>query len=291
MNVFKVTLGIVFAMLTVLALPRPASAGEAVPIEWISTRVAAPPALDGRVDAVWSSAIPLKVMVREAIGGTAPREVTLRAVHTADSVYFLAQWSDATRSDMRDPHVWNKAQNAYARPELADDQFALEFPIEGQFTTSMLPDEGGYIADVWHWKAGRSNLDGWVDDKRHIISMSPVKDALPYAFGGRKTVYIARPMDEGKPSYVAAPAPAANAGDVVSSYVAQSPDGSQADIRGKGVHDGKVWTLEMGRKLSTGNADDAVIPAGGEILCAIAILDDELYWRHSVSDLLVLRLR
>lgn len=291
MNILRTMQGLAFAALPFLTLPLSASAGEAVPIEWISVRVAAPPAVDGRVDGIWSSAVPLKVMVREAIGGTAPREVTLRAVHTADSVYVLAQWADATRSDMRDPHVWNKAQNAYARPTLADDQFALEFPIEGQFTTSMLPDEGGYIADVWHWKAGRSNLDGWVDDKRHIIAMSPVKDALPYAFGGRKTVYIARPMDDGKPSYVAVPAPAANAGDVVSSYVAQSPDGSQADVRGKGVHDGKGWTLEMGRELSTGNADDAVIPAGGEILCAIAILDDELYWKHSVSDLLVLRLR
>ena len=46
----------------------------------------------------------------------------------------------------------------------------------------------------------------------------------------------------------------------------------------------------MGRKLRTGNADDAAIPADGEILCAIAVLDDELYWRHSVSDKLVLRL-
>lgn len=291
MKALKTIRGLALAALAVQVLPLPVLAGEAAPIEWISARVATAPALDGRVDGVWSSAVPLKVMVREAIGGAAPREVTLRAVHTADSVYVLAQWADATRSDMRDPHVWNKAQNAYARPELADDQFALEFPIEGKFTTSMLPDEGGYISDVWHWKAGRSNLEGWVDDKRHIVSMSPVKDALPYAFGGRKTVYIARPMDSGKPSYVAVPAPAANAGDVVSSYVAQSPDGSQADIRGKGVHDGKGWTLEMGRRLSTGNADDAVIAAGGEILCAIAILDDELYWKHSVSDLLVLRLR
>lgn len=70
MNVFKVTLGIVFATVAALALPLPASAGEAAPIEWISTRVATSPALDGRVDAVWSSAVPLKVMVREAIGGT-----------------------------------------------------------------------------------------------------------------------------------------------------------------------------------------------------------------------------
>lgn len=278
------------ALLLAFAIPQWATAGEAAPIEWISTRVATAPVMDGQAEAVWSKAAPLKVTVREAIGGTAPRVVTLRAVHTEDAVYVLAQWPDAMRSDMRDPFVWDKAQNAYARPTLPDDQFALEFPLEGQFTTSMLPDEGGYVADVWHWKAGRSNLGGWVDDKRHVISLTPVKDAMPYNFAGRKTIYIARPMDDGKPSYVAVATPTTFAGDAVPSYVAQQPDGSQADIRGKGVHGGQSWTLEMGRKLRTGNADDAVIPADGEILCAIAVLDDELYWRHSVSDKLVLRL-
>lgn len=276
--------------LLLLMAPLLSAAGEAGPIEWISTRVTSPPVLDGQVDAAWSKAVALNVTVREAIGGTAPRTVTLRAVHTDDSLYVLAQWADATRSDMRDPFVWNSARSAYARSTLADDQFALEFPLEGQFSTSMLPDDGGYVADVWHWKAGRSNLGGWVDDKRHVVSMTPVDGAVPYQFGGRKTVHIARPMDDGKPSYVALPEPTVRTADVVASYVTQQPDGSQADVRGKGLHDGKAWTLEMGRKLDTGHKDDAAIPRGGEILSAIAILDDELYWRHSVSDLLVLRL-
>lgn len=278
------------ALLSALAMPHWVAAGEAAPIEWTSTRVETAPVLDGQADAVWSKAVPLQVTVREAIGGTAPRVVTLRAVHTEDALFVLAQWPDATHSAMRDPYVWNAAQSVYDRPTLPDDQFAIEFPHEGQFTTSMLPDEGGYVADVWHWKAGRSNLGGWVDDKRHVISMTPVKDGLPYNFAGRKTVYISRPMDDGKPSYVTVPPPAAFAGTVVPSYVAQQPDGSQADVRGKGVHDGRNWSLEMGRKLRTGDADDAVIPADGQIFCAIAVLDDELYWRHSVSDKLVLRL-
>jgi hypothetical protein len=290
MNVLSTNLRSMFAVMLALTMPQWVTAGEAAPIEWISTRVETAPVLDGQADAVWSKAVPLQVTVREAIGGTAPRLVTLRAVHTEDALYVLAQWPDATPSTLRDPFVWNKAQNAYARPTLPDDQFALEFPLEGQFTTSMLPDDGGYITDVWHWKAGRSNLGGWVDDKRHIISLTPVKDAMAYDFAGRKTIYISRPMDDGKPSYVAVPTPTAFAGDIVSSYVVQQPDGSQADVRGKGAHDGQKWTLEMGRKLRTGNADDAAIPADGEILCAIAVLDDELYWRHSVSDKLVLRL-
>jgi hypothetical protein len=45
----------------------------------------------------------------------------------------------------------------------------------------------------------------------------------------------------------------------------------------------------MSRKLNTGHSDDAVIEANEGNPCAIAILDDELYWRHSVSQLLLLR--
>ena len=46
----------------------------------------------------------------------------------------------------------------------------------------------------------------------------------------------------------------------------------------------------MTRKLDTGHVDDAVLHLGRDNLCAIAVLDDELYWRHSVSGRLLLRL-
>lgn len=58
----------------------------------------------------WSMAKPLTVTVREAMGGDHGRPVILRALHTDDSVFIAAEWEDATRSDMRDPYIWNAAQ-------------------------------------------------------------------------------------------------------------------------------------------------------------------------------------
>lgn len=259
-----------------------------VPIEWVSTYTAQAPALDGEVEGQWEQAVPLRVNVREALGGGAPVEVELRALHTDDSLFVLARWPDATASEQRDPYVWSAATNAYERPTLADDQFALQFPLEGPFTLNMLATDVDFSTDVWHWKAGRSNLDGWVDDKRHIIAREPVDGAVPYQMGGHAVVYVARPMDAGTPSYVALPVPETRGNDMVSSYVPQQPDGSQSDVRGKGLHDSRGWTLEMGRRFNTGNADDVVIDPATAIECAIAILNDELYWNHSVSSKLLL---
>lgn len=266
-------------------------AQEEETLKWVSAYTSEVPTLDGRIEALWEQAPLLRVIVREAMGAGAPVEVLLRAVHTGDSLYVLAQWPDVTASEQRDPYVWNAMAGAYERPTLADDQFALQFPLTGPFQLSMLSTDVSFSTDVWHWKAGRSNLGGWVDDKRHIISNEPVEGAAPYQLGGHATVYIARPMDAGAQSYATVPLPDARASDTVSSYSARQPDGSQADIPGKGLHDGRGWTLEMGRRFNTGHADDAVIDPAGAIEAAIAVLNDELYWNHAVSPKLLLQFR
>ena len=261
----------------------------APPLVWEVTYTPRPPTIDGVIDKVWAKANPLAVVVREALGGGDPREVVVRGLYTDDTLYVLAQWPDTTRSDMRDPYVWNPQTKQYDRPTRPDDQFALEFPMVGDFEINMLATGTGFVADVWHWKAGRTNPGGWSDDKRHIIGQTPVKGAKEYDLGGRATVYVARPMDEGEPSYTRRARPTSYLSDVVNSYVPQPPSGSVADVRAKGLHDGAAWTLEMSRKLDTGHSDDAVIEANEDNPCAIAILDDELNWRHSVSQLLLLR--
>ena len=267
---------------------REAPAAEEVAQRWVSTHTKAAPDVDGRKDKAWDSAEPLVVVVREAMGGANPREVVLRALHTDDRLYVLAEWPDSTPGDMRDPYLWNAEKKAYERPTTPDDQFGLEFALEGELQISMIPTKGEYVADVWHWKAGRSNLGGWVDDKRHLITQSPVEGALEYSMGGHNTVYIRRPMDAGTHAYKKIDGPKSYAGDRVGSFVAQEPSGSQSDIRGKGVHSGSGWTLEMTRKFETGNSDDAVIVRGADNLCMIAILDDELYWEHSTSQKILL---
>lgn len=257
-----------------------------------SVKVAAPPVVDGQVDDVWSKAKPLTVFVREAMGGDHPKPVVLRAVHTHDSFYLLANWPDATRSDQRDPFIWNKEKQTYDRPSKPDDQFALQFPMTEDFAISMLTVTRAYKSDVWHWKAGRGNPIGWVDDKYHIISQTPMDHpkAVKHDIHSGRSVYILRAQDAGKSPYMAKDKPMRYQGEVVDSFEQQAPDGSMADVRGKGVHDGKGWTLEMGRQFDTGHPeDDAVITPKADNRCAIAVLDDELYEEHSVSSLILLR--
>lgn len=269
--------------------PGVSQAQSDAPAVWQAAPIELAPIIDGVQDDVWSKAKPVAVEVREAIGGAGPRMVTLRAVYTKDTLYVLAQWKDPSRSDMRDPYVWNASKSTYERPAKPDDQFALEFPMSGQFDHNMLSTEREFEADVWHWKAGRGNPNGWVDDKRHIIRHSSFEGAKEYRLGGHATVFIARPNDLGTVPYKTRPAPTSQTGDVVDSFEPQEPTGSCADVRGKGAHDGSMWTLEMARKLSTGQPDDAVLHLDRENPCAIAVLDDELYWHHSVSQLIHIR--
>lgn len=247
------------------------------------------PAIDGKMDKIWEQAKPLTVVVREAIGGDNPAEAVLRALHTNDTLYVLAQWSDDTKSDMRNPYIWNVDKKEYERPSKPDDQFALEFPLSGNFDIRMITLTHEYSADVWHWKAGRGNPVGWVDDKKHIISKKPIQSGIEYSMGGHGNVYIARLMDEGTSSYFLKPKPASFEGNVVDSFEQRQPAGSVADVHGKGTHDGKGWTLEMSRKLNTGHNDDTVIDPNKDNVCAIAVLNDELYWDHSTSAEITLR--
>lgn len=256
---------------------------------WESSYTKTPPVVDGKREDVWERAKPLIVTVREAIGGDNPGQVVLRALNTDDTLYVMVQWPDNTKSDMRDPYIWNAEKKEYDRPSKPDDQFALEFPMSGDFGISMLTMDHAYTADVWHWKAGRGNPVGWVDDKRHIISQKPVQSGVEYSMGGHGNVYIARIMDEGTSSWYLKPKPAAFEGDVVDSFEQRQPTGSLVDVQGRGTHDGKNWTLEMSRKFNTGHNDDAVIDSSKDNICAIAVLDDELYWEHSVSPVILLR--
>ena len=260
-----------------------------LPLIWESTYTKTPPTIDGKLDDLWQTTKPVTVIVREAMGGDRPTQVVLRAVHSDDAFYLIAHWPDDTKSDMRDPYVWNKEKKDYERPSKPDDQFALEFPITGNFDINMLTLANEYTADVWHWKAGRGNLIGCVDDKRHIISQEPIPYGKEYSMGGHGKVYVARIADEGQSSYYLKPKPARFEGDLVNSFEHRQPTHSMADVRGKAVHNGKAWTLEMSRKFNTGNADDAVIDPGRDNICAIAVLNDELYWRHSVSTAIALR--
>ncbi len=74
-------------------------------------------------------------------------------------------------------------------------------------------------------------------------------------------------------------------GDHVSGYYFSYPDGSRADVRGKGQWDERelTWTLEIGRSLNTGDRFNDVIfqgSAGEEVVFTVCVMDNatERHW-------------
>ncbi|MBI5297913.1 MAG: hypothetical protein HY869_20735 [Chloroflexi bacterium] len=153
----------------------------------------AAPTLDGVGDeAAWSNAEEIVIEVSGGANGYAT-EVHLKAIYTADSVYFLMSYADTTESFFRSPWqkqedgTWKKINDPSDKGGdnnlVYEDKMAFIWPINevknfeaaGCFVAchagensdikpygnKYLPE--GEMADIWHWKSVR-NLNQ-VDDQ------------------------------------------------------------------------------------------------------------------------------
>ena len=146
-----------------------------------------------------------------------------------------------------------------------------------------------FTADVWHWKASRTNPAGLAHDKMHVVSDKPFKKGKKFETPDGKTVYVGRPSDAGDRLYRPVKYDVKEQ-DLMPRYdVNKSATGSIADVKAKGVWRDGYWHLEFARKLDTGNDDDAVIPAKGAIKFAVAAFNDVDGRKHSTSDVVVLK--
>ncbi len=178
----------------------------------VAQKVAAAPALDGTLDAVWQKAQPVTV---KAVGGRnlpgGSTEVSLRAVYAGDTIYFLMQYKDPTDSvrrgpwqkqadgswkQLKDPDnkggdnnlyyedkwgmIWNISSPAFEQKGC----FAACHTGEGKpYGNKYLPNPGER-ADMWHMKGVRTAPVGQVDDQ-YLDDTRYDKDKAPGA--GRKS--------------------------------------------------------------------------------------------------------
>jgi hypothetical protein len=175
-------------------------------------KVAAAPALDGTTDATWQAAEPLTVKVvggRNLPGGST--EVSLRAVYTADTVYFFMQYKDETNSVRRSPWVkqadgsWKKLSDPNDKGGdnnlYYEDKWAVIWNIsspafeqrgclsachtgEGKPYGNKYTAKTGERLDMWHMKGVRTGSVGQVDDQ-YVDSTRYDKDKAREA--GRKS--------------------------------------------------------------------------------------------------------
>ncbi|HEV8096849.1 MAG TPA: ethylbenzene dehydrogenase-related protein [Burkholderiales bacterium] len=174
------------------------TASSAAPNVLLAAKVSTPPTLDGNPnDAVWARAKPLAVKLSGGanFGGTGETTATLKAVYTADTIYFLVQYNDPTNSIRRGPFqkqangTWTKLKdpkdtggddNVYY-----EDKWAMIWNINNSIAgfnengCSVMCHAGepgkpygnkytakeGEIGDIWHMKGSRTAPLGNVDDQ------------------------------------------------------------------------------------------------------------------------------
>lgn len=142
----------------------------------------------------------------------------------------------------------------------------------------------GQILDMWHWKMQRMNMNAQMDDQ-YVKFWLPVNDASA-GNGGRSTdagspsPYRENPATSGRPTYKSltqgilpsiysfqetdtlrmtdAEVAALPVGTLVANMITQRTGGSRGDIDAKGYYDAvaKTWTLEIRRRLLTGDGND-----------------------------------
>lgn len=234
--------------------------GEGAEQRLLSARVAQGPAIDGDAsDGAWTAAKETKTVAKGVFPQNSGKatEVTLRSVHTDTHVFVLVRFRDETRDDQaHKPWVWDAGKGAYVEGPEREDMFALAFEHTGPFTGDMLsPDEA--VWDVWHWKATRTNPQGFAMDRSHRYTRQQWEGkGKSHTARNGEAIWIARPEDAGDTVEKKQPAPASRAADVVPQYLPGTPSGSAADVRAKARWSDGWWTLELERKLDTGHPDD-----------------------------------
>jgi hypothetical protein len=243
----------------------------------VSVHVSKPPSIDGNGgDEAWSAAKPVEVVAKRVVPPMtdASTTVTLRSVHTDSHLYLLVRWQDASRDDVaHKPWIWDAAKNAYAEGPEREDMFSIAFEHTGPFNPDMLAGVES-VWDVWHWKATRTNPQGYVMDRTHRYTKEQWQGkgkSLKARDGS--TIWIARPEDAGDTVEKKQAAPTAKQAERVPQYLAGTPTGSAADVKAKGTWANGAWTLELERKLDTGNADDTKFEVGRTYKMAVGAHD------------------
>jgi hypothetical protein len=164
--------------------------------------------------------------------------------------------------------------------------------------------KAGMFLDLWQWRASRSNPMGyagddwifeyrWFDAGKNIFT-TPAKPAWMYdrsktGFSAIPEADLKRTLDKfpliiGQNAVAFDPKAPFKEGDILPQPVLQQPGGSVADIQASGVWRNGRWTVDLKRKLKTGNPDDKVLEPGKVYDIGFSVFEDKVSnRRHHVT--------
>jgi len=210
-----------------------------------------PPTIDGLDnDPAWDATN--QIIIKDAVTNI---NHTLSCVYDETRIYIKASYLDTTESRTHKTGVWDSEAETYNFGADREDTLLLKWNMDDNQGDLSLSSDVSYKADIWYWKAHRTDPMGYADDKCHIYSYERLKQSKKRISKRGKRFYLVRRGDEGQSAYKPI-IHIAHFNDEVQSYSHRSPSGSRADIKAKGHWSENRWTIEFARALDTGNTDD-----------------------------------
>ncbi len=213
--------------------------------------VTVPPLIDGLTnDPAWKNA-PVITTLDKA--NALP--INIMAVYTNTEIFFQVSFPDPDESRTHKSWAWDNGREMYTVGNDREDIFVFKWNMESKPVDLSINSADVYQADIWYWKACRTDGVGFADDKSHIYSPEEDRNATKIVSRAGKIMYLLRASDEGESAYNI-DLISEYQGDILPRYTIKQPTGSRSDVLAKGVWHDKRWTIEFGRKLVTGNQDD-----------------------------------
>ncbi len=254
------------------------------------------PLIDGVIDALWDDAPSITTLMG----------VELKALYDDNNIYMLAQWVDghnlkggkAGPTKSIDKNLWSHDGEKWSKSG-NEDRFSFLWDAGDSFGAScgnMCHSDGSMAtsdghADVWHWKAARTNPLGLTDDKwwssagrgsdaKTVSAYNDNKNAAgdsPMYSGPITEGYFIIIGEGGSTDDLGTDINAANTypGYYLNANAVISGD-SRWDVKSVGTFDEQTgtWTVEFQRALDTGNSDDVVFTHDSEINFSTATFDN-----------------
>ena len=91
----------------------------------VSTKVAAPPVIDGEInEQVWENVKP--TLIKDQASGTM---ILLRSVYSGDKIYFSVLFTDSVENPLHKPWLWDKEKEAYETGAHREDTFVFKWSM------------------------------------------------------------------------------------------------------------------------------------------------------------------
>ncbi|MCF6248371.1 MAG: ethylbenzene dehydrogenase-related protein [Desulfobacula sp.] len=220
-----------------------------------AVKVSKEPNIDGNIgDHEWDAA--KEIITQDKSVKANIIDIKLKAVYNQDRIFFLVRFPDSDESRNHKNWIWNKTASRYETAPEREDCFVFKWRITPEVNTNLsVYADNDYTADIWYWKAHRTDPVGFADDKLQILSKIRIEKAIKIKSGNGGIRYLRRKGDNGTAAYKT------NLlfeyqGDEVRRYQYLEPSQSRGDIRAKGKWKDGQWTIEFSRKLNTENSDD-----------------------------------